>query len=177
MSYLTRLFSFDVFNGGMKEMKLLSLFLGTLFLSTTALAVTVPNLHECTDREETVRVTYTTAGKNGEATFHYSRLADGPGGRNVRVNRSRDIHREDTILGHLVSVFDDERSIPDRSSESISLVVPGINLASNRDTAKFDTVVIETTLHTSFAGPAFVNGAIQESRCFQVTCSARHDDF
>lgn len=127
-----------------------------------------PNFVECGDKADTLKLVYKTTGLHGRPTFGYSRLTDGPLSRKVAASGEA-IHSLNTTLGEMISVQDHASSIPDRNSNWVSLILPRIYLR-NSDEVEFKTVVVETTMHSSFGGPQ--PGVIHDSQYFDVTCTA-----
>ncbi|MEK7790933.1 MAG: hypothetical protein AAB309_04840 [Deltaproteobacteria bacterium] len=140
-----------------------------------------PNWVSCKDKRNTLELEYTTTSYHGKPTFTYSRSSHGHPLLSRKVEAyGESIEIADSVLGEIISVVDDNLSAPDRSTEWVSLVLPHINLISkdprNPDAkdpeVKFQTVVVETTSKTSFGGTFIVPGVVEDSRYFDVTCTA-----
>jgi hypothetical protein len=91
-----------------------------------------------------VRVTYSTTSFTGKAQLTYS----GPEGKLSFTGD--EIRSASTALGTEVTVVLD--SAPDLHTITFTLLLPAIKLGSDRE-AKFQTVAIKTTNHTTIAGP------------------------
>lgn len=120
------------------------------------------NLYECKGGK--VAVSYSTTGIHGEPTITVQF-------GNTTITRSGDdIHTEDTVLGSLVTVV--RRTIPDLFTDTLTLLVPDVNLTANTPNVTFTTSFFATRTRTSVGGPALVEGLIQQSTSQPVVCNA-----
>jgi len=171
----------------MKNVKTVFSILGILLLSIIWIKPALPevprlapNLVTCTnivassnDQLDSIKLIYRISDFTPRPSIlEYSRLTDG--GRSIKVTeRGNSIDIQDTVLGSLVSVQDPESAEPDRSTSSITLVLPTIQLSKKLKSLELNTVIVETETFTSFAGPQLVTGAIQKSNFFPVKCTVQ----
>ena len=122
-----------------------------------------PNLFTC--KADGIDLTYSTSNFSGQPQF------------SVKINRNqysksgKNISVEKTSLGNVVSIT--KRSIPDLKSETVSLVVPSINLDDRTKEVEFETTLVETEHKTSIGGPQLVSGILNPSKYTTVTCVAK----
>jgi hypothetical protein len=109
-------------------------------------------------------ITYDASSITGKPLLSYD---DGTISRSFTGD---EIETVKTGIGTLLTV--DVEFIPDAESKSVTVVLPQINLKDGKP-RRFKTVVIFTTIHTSFVGPALVDGPVQTytAKTFRGTAS------
>lgn len=148
----------------------------SLLAACTALAtppMLTPNLYTC--KGDGVSVVYTTTGIDGRSSLTFT-FGEG----DTRTNASgyaEEITKSNTLLGQLVSVY--VGAIPDAQTTYASVIIPRINLRgmSSEDAVPFNSLLISTTKKTSFGGPNFVNGVLDESETLPLSCTAQFVHF
>jgi hypothetical protein len=79
------------------------------------------------------------------------------------------------VLGSLVTIV--RRTIPDLVTNTLTLLVPAVNLTAHAPEVTFTTLFFTTRTRTSVGGPAPVEGLIQRSTPYPVSCHATAGDF
>lgn len=141
--------------------------------NVSTLAGTTVTQVGCTTKTGDIIILYNTSSNiEKKSTFTYIRVSDDDSKirKEVSVEGDSSIYEEETIMGSVISTM--AANIPDRSTEFVSFILPQVNLDNNK-VVKFDTMAIETTVLTSFAGPSFVRGAVQSSQYFPVNCNIK----
>ncbi|WP_374087455.1 hypothetical protein [Methylomicrobium lacus] len=132
-------------------------------LSASAYAEPVPaNSYEC--RGAGVSVSYATTSFTGEPTLTVTTPAES------LSQSGEQISIQDTVLGKLVSIVTEQT--PDLSTETLTLVVPDVNVTDTAPQVRFTSELFTTTTHTSIGGPALVTGPVQESKSKKLVCKA-----
>jgi Mrp family chromosome partitioning ATPase len=109
-------------------------------------------------------ITYDATSKTGKPLLTYD---DGTISRSFSGD---EIQTVPTTIGTLLTV--DVEFIPDAESKAVTVVLPQVNLKDNKP-RRFRTVVLFTTIRSSFVGPGLVEGAVQTytARTFRGTAS------
>lgn len=128
--------------------------------------IAAPNLYELACANDLV--TYSTSSIDGSPRFSFQ-----DGDRSFSAS-GPEISARPTDLGTEVTVT--LESIPDDRTVTLTLLIPGVNLAEETE-ASVDTVLIETTNRTSIGGPRLVNGQLQTYRTTRLHGTARIVDF
>jgi hypothetical protein len=97
-------------------------------------------------------ITYDTISITGKPLLNYD---DGTISRSFTGD---EIETVKTGIGTLLTV--DVEFIPDAESKSVTVVLPQVNLKDGKP-RRFKTVVLFTTIRSSFVGPALVDGPVQ----------------
>ena len=94
-------------------------------------------------------------------------------GAEVIKQRGANVRIQKTPLGSLVTVQHGS-PVPDSHSDSLTLVVPDVNLSPDPATepTQFMTTLFSTRTVTSIGGPQFAQGVIQHSSLEPVFCTA-----
>jgi len=120
------------------------------------------NLYVC--QGDKVAINYSTTGLTGHPTLTVQV-------GNTTITRSGDdIRTEDTVLGSLVTIV--RRTISDFLTDTLTLLVPAVNLTANTPDVTFTTSFFATRTLTSLGGPELVEGLIQRSTSQPVVCNA-----
>lgn len=146
-------------------MKILLTLTLTLF-SAVSFAATSANLYEC--REAGVTVNY-VAGEMG--TPHILKFAIGG---KYYSGIEAEIIDEVTVLGHLLTIT--HAAVPDLRTDTLTLLLPDVNVSNFGAYKKFDTRVFSTRTRTSFGGPQLVEGVIQNNASRIVHCTGTTND-
>lgn len=128
--------------------------------------ITAPNLYELACANDLV--TYSTSSIDGSPRFSFQ-----DGDRSFSASGPEIVTRP-TDLGTEVTVTLD--TIPDDRTVTLTLLIPGVNLGDGTE-ASIDTVLIETTNHTSIGGPHLVDGQLQTYRTTRLHGTARIVEF
>ncbi|MGH8886651.1 MAG: hypothetical protein ACRDYX_16045 [Egibacteraceae bacterium] len=125
------------------------------------------NLFTFTGRNDT-QITYSTTSITGEPrlSYHDATRDQSFSGDDIMVASSP--------LGTLVTVT--LEMIPDLSTLTATLVLPGINLR-NGEKVRFRTLAILTTNLTTIGGPQFVTGPLQTYEVVKLRGVAQHVEF
>src|SRR5262245_867863 len=123
-----------------------------------------PNLFEL--KGTGIAITYSTTSIDGTPRFTFKK------GRQTLNFAGTQITRLDAGIGTLVSVV--IAVVPDKSSTTFSVLLPGIQVSGSKRQA-FRTIGITTVTATSIAGP--VKGVQQTYKVTPLTGSARLVDF
>jgi len=119
-----------------------------------------PNYYEL--RGDDVTVTYRALGAS--SSFAYSR-------EELHLHfAGEEIRTQTTELGTEVSVTVEE--VPDLRTVTFTLLVPLVNLGQEALVVVFDTTAVETTNHTTIAGPGAIVGPIQTYRVVRLNGTA-----
>jgi hypothetical protein len=151
-------------------MKKISIVLSILVASQIALAAKKPNLYRCKGGD--IEITYSTTGFDGRARLNVTNYSRDSNTAQIAV-AGDSIKSQKTILGTIISAM--VSAVPDYKTEYGSLVLPRVNLSetgSNAADVDFTTTYFETTKKTSIAGPDYVTGVVEESKAYEVTCTA-----
>jgi hypothetical protein len=146
-------------------MKILLTLTLTLF-SAVSFAATSANLYEC--RGAGVTVNY-VAGEMG--TPHTLKFAIGG---KYYSGFEAEITDEVTVLGHLLTIT--HAAVPDLRTDTLTLLLPDVNVSNFGAYKKFDTRVFSTRTRTSFGGTQFVEGVIQNNASRIVHCTGMTND-
>jgi len=141
--------------------------LGLLSASAYAVETAPANTYKC--RGPGVGVSYATTSFTGEPTLTVATSAGSIS------QRGEQISTQDTVLGKLVSIV--TAQTPDLSTETLTLIVPDVNVTDAAPDIRFNTELFTTTTHTSIGGPALVTGPVQESKSKRVICRASFLEF
>jgi len=132
-------------------------------MSVSAYAETVPaNSYEC--RGAGISVSYATTSFTGEPILTLTTPAGS------LSQSGEQISTQDTVLGKLVSIVTGQT--PDLSTETLTLIVPDVNVTGTETRVRFTSELFTTTTHTSIGGPALVTGPVQESKSKKLICKA-----
>lgn len=146
---------------------LLSLALTIILAQSTVSAdkadILEPNLFNLQD--DSARIFYRNARSTGEPLFVY-RTDSG-----ILRFSGDEIREETTSLGKLETVTID--SVPDLRTVTLTLIVPDVNLPTNRRQIPIKTIAISTTNATSIGGPALVKGPLQTYQTLELEGTAR----
>ncbi|MGH8897642.1 MAG: hypothetical protein ACRDZ4_11610 [Egibacteraceae bacterium] len=136
---------------------------------TEAVAVGVleANHFTFTGRNDT-QITYSTTSITGEPRLSYHDAT------RDRSFSGDDIMVASSPLGTLVTVT--LEFIPDLSTLTATLVLPGINLRNGKK-VRFRTLAILTTNLTTIGGPQFVTGPLQTYEIVKLRGVAQHVEF
>jgi hypothetical protein len=109
-------------------------------------------------------ITYDASSITGKPLLNYN---DGTISRSFTGD---EIETVKASIGTLLTV--DVEFIPDAETKAVTVVLPQVNLKDGKP-RRFKTVVLFTTIHTSFVGPALVDGPIQTytAKTFRGTAS------
>ncbi len=146
-------------------MKIL-LSLGLALFSATSLAVIPAGLYECSGAGVTVYYYATDRGIPQTLKFAI-------GGKTF-TGTDADITDEVTVLGHLLTIT--RAVVPDFRSDTLTLLLPDVNVRNSGAYRKFDTRVFSTRTRTSFGGPQFLEGVIQNNASRIVHCTGTTSD-
>jgi hypothetical protein len=146
-------------------MKIL-LSLGLALFSTASLATTPAGLYECSGNGVTVNYMATDMG-----TPHSLKFAIG--GKTFS-GIDTEIREEVTVLGHLLTIT--RSAVPDIRTDTLTLLIPDVNVRNSGAYKKFDTRIFSTRTRTSFGGPQFVEGVIQNNASRIVHCNGTTSD-
>jgi hypothetical protein len=141
-------------------MKLL-LSLGLALFSAASLAATPANHFECSGAG--LKVNYTATTLKGDPILSFrvgSKTFSGSG---------KEITDEVTVLGHLLTITRDV--VPDLRIETLTLLLPDVNVVDFGASEMFDTRVFITSTKTPISGPQFVEGVIQNNTSRLVHCT------
>jgi hypothetical protein len=97
-------------------------------------------------------ITYDVTSITGKPLLNYN---DGTISRSFTGD---EIQTVPTTIGTLLTV--DVEFIPDAETKAVTVVLPQVNLKDHKP-RRFRTVVLFTTIRTSFVGPALVDGPVQ----------------
>jgi hypothetical protein len=75
-----------------------------------------------------------------------------------------------TVLGHLLTLTTE--TIPDLQTDTLTLLLPDVNVSNFGDTAKFATLLFKTRTLSSIGGPTLVEGVIQNNKAIPLKCTA-----
>jgi len=129
--------------------------------SASTLAATPANFYECSGTK--VSASYATQGLAGPV------LSITIGGTTYQAN-NEEIRDEQTVLGHLVTLT--TAAIPDLSTDTLTVLLPDVNVSGFGAKTDFLTRLFQTKTLTSFGGPSLVEGVIQNNRSVPVKCTA-----
>jgi hypothetical protein len=121
-----------------------------------------PNRYELS--RDDIELTYSTTSIDGSARFSFR-----DAGRKFDFSGEQ-IRTRATDLGTEMTVT--LENIPDAQTVTLTLLVPAINLGQKRE-SQFDTAAIETTNHTTIAGPKLVTGPLQTYRVIELHGTAK----
>ena len=109
-------------------------------------------------------ITYDATSITGKPLLNYD---DGTISRSFTGD---EIQTVPTTIGTLLTV--DVEFIPDAETKAVTVVLPQVNLKDNKP-RRFRTVVLFTTIRSSFVGPGLVDGPVQTytARTFRGTAS------
>jgi hypothetical protein len=141
-------------------MKIL-LSLGLALFSAASLAATPANLFECSGTG--VRVNYTATTLKGDSSLSFKF------GSKTFTGSRKEITDEVTVLGHLLTIT--WTVVPDFSKETLTLLLPDVNVIDFGASEMFDTRVFITSTKTSVGSPEFVEGVVQNNTSRLVHCT------
>lgn len=122
-----------------------------------------PNLYELSCHD--VQVTYSTTSISGVPQLSYQDCQK-------TLNFSGDeIRTAESEIGTLVTVT--LNSSPDLQTETLTLLIPLINLTNQQDTAEIETMGIMTVAKTTIAGPNLIQGQVQTYFTLHLTGISR----
>lgn len=84
--------------------------------------------------------------------------------------RNDGIRKEQTVLGNLLTLPTGQ--IPDLHTDTLTLLLPDVNILNFGGTKSFNTRLMKTRTLTSIAGPQLVDGVIQNNRFISMKCTA-----
>jgi hypothetical protein len=121
-------------------MKIL-LSLGLALFSAASLAATPANLFECTGVGVKVNYTATTLKGNPSLSFKV--------GSKTFTGSGKEITDEVTVLGHLLTIT--RTVVPDFNKETLTLLLPDVNVVDFGASEMFDTRVLSLVLRPPLA--------------------------
>jgi hypothetical protein len=121
-----------------------------------------PNLYNCSGPGVTVNYTTTSLAGPPILTFNI--------GRQTFSGQGSAITEETSVLGNLLTIT--RAAIPDLQTDTLTLLLPNINLNGFEASTEFNTVIFSTRTRTSIGGPALVEGVIQKNTPRFVNCTA-----
>ena len=130
-------------------------------LAASSAAATPANFYEC--RGTTASASYVTQSLVGTVLT-------------ITVNGTtyqafdEEIRDEETVLGHLLTLTTDV--IPDLFTDTLTLLLPDVNISGFGPKTSFATRLFKTRIHTSIGGPQLVDGVIQSNRSAPLKCTA-----
>lgn len=133
-------------------MKIL-LSLGLDLFSAATLATTPANSYECLGAGVTVN--YSATNLEGSPSLRFTF------GKKTFNGNGKDITDEVSVLGHLLTIT--RNIFPDLSTETLTVLLPDINVDDFGASEMFDTSVFITSTKTSIDGPQSVEGVIQNN--------------
>ncbi|MEQ1543431.1 hypothetical protein [Methyloglobulus sp.] len=147
-------------------MKIL-LSLGLALFSAVSFAATPANLYQC--RGSGLYVNYATSDLVPSPVLMFTI------GDKDFIGRGAEITDEVTVLGHLLTIT--RAAVPDLRTDTLTLLLPDVNVSNSIGSYKsFDTRVFTTRTRTSFGGPQFVEGVIQNNTSRIVHCTGKFAD-
>ncbi|MEQ1528886.1 MAG: hypothetical protein ABL925_06180 [Methylococcales bacterium] len=135
--------------------------LGLALYSATSLAATPATLYECSGGG--VTVDYTTTSLTGSPMLTITI------GRKTFTGNGAEITEEVTVLGRLLTIT--QAAAPDLSTDTLTLLLPDVNVIDFGASEKFDTRVFTTRTQTSIGGPQLVDGVVQNNASRLVHCT------
>ncbi len=130
-------------------------------LAASSAAATPANFYEC--RGTKVSASYVTQSLAGTV------LTITVGGTTYKAV-NEEILDETTVLGHLLTLTTEV--IPDAFTDTLTLLLPDVNLTGFGPKATFATQLFKTRTLTSIGGPQLVDGVIQINRSAPLNCTA-----
>lgn len=82
----------------------------------------------------------------------------------------KEIRDQKTVLGHLLTLTTDV--IPDLFTDTLTLLLPDVNLSGFGPKRRFVTRLFKTRTRTSIGGPQLVDGVIQINKSAPLKCTA-----
>jgi hypothetical protein len=143
-------------------MKLILLFCIALFSAASFADFIKPNLYNCSGPGVTVNYTSTSLAGPPILTFKI--------GRQTFSGQGSAISEDTGVLGNLLTIT--RAAIPDLQTDTLTLLLPDINLNGFGASINFNTVVFSTRTRTSIGGPALVEGVVQRNNPRFVNCTA-----
>jgi len=141
----------------------LTILLARSTLSADKANIIEPNLFNL--QGDSTRIYYRSSSSTGEPLLVYRKSS------NILRFSGDQIREETTSLGKLETVTIEQ--IPDLRIVTLTLIVPGVNLPTNRRQIPIKTIAIETTNATSIGGPALVKGPLQTYQILELEGTAR----
>lgn len=138
------------------------LFFGLVLVSGISQAATPANLFECSGSG--VSVNYTTTTLAGPPSLYFTI------GTKDFSGSGDEITEVATVLGRLLTIT--RSSVPDLRTDTLTLVLPDVNVSEFGASEEFDTRVYGTRSLTSIGGPQLVEGVIQNNASRLVHCTA-----
>jgi hypothetical protein len=89
-------------------------------------------------------------------------------GSKIFTGKGADIKNEVTVLGHLLTIT--RAVVPDLHTDTLTLLLPDVNVSNFGISKEFDTRVFTTRTETSIGGPQLVDGVIQNNTSRLVHC-------
>lgn len=83
---------------------------------------------------------------------------------------NEELREQESVLGNLVTLT--TASVPDAFIDTLTVVLPDVNVPAFGDSVEFTTRLVKTRSNTSIAGPQFVNGVVQENLSRLLFCKA-----
>jgi hypothetical protein len=137
--------------------------MGLLFSSFPSFAEFIPvNSYECKGNAITVSYSTTSFIGKPQAKFIISKQPISGTGEEVTVQQ--------TVLGNLVTLT--KKTIPDLYTDTITVLLPDINVAKLGAKVTFNAQLISSRARTSIAGTQLVNGVIQKNIVYPINCTA-----
>ena len=134
-----------------------------LFASTPSFAEFIPvNSYEC--KGSAITVSYSTTNFTGkpQAKFTISKQPFSGTGEEITIQQ--------TALGNLVTLV--KKAIPDLYTDTITVLLPDVNVVKLGAKVKFNTQLISSRARTSIAGTKLVDGVIQKNIIYPISCTA-----
>lgn len=140
-----------------------ALFFG-LLLSTTAIfaAPIKANSFQCKGQNTTIE--YSSSSFSGEPLLSIVQ------NKQQVTKRGTEIQIQQTVLGNLISVM--KSAIPDFSSETLTILLPDVNVSKLGRQTLFSSKLFITQTKTSIDGSDLVVGKIQSNQVLSISCKA-----
>lgn len=138
-----------------------SLFLLLSIFSASGFAGTPANFYEC--KGTTASASYVIQSHTGTTltiTLNGTTYAA----------RNEEIQDDPTVLGHLLTLT--TAVIPDLSTDTLTLLLPDVNVSGFGPKTAFTTRLFKTSTRTSIGGPRLVDGVIQNNTSMPLKCTA-----
>lgn len=147
----------------MKKYILNTLVAGLVLSSTPSFAELIPaNTYNCTGQN--ISVNYSSTSFTGQA-----QITIGIGKQNFS-GTGESIALAQTAVGNLITIT--KRAVPDAYTDTLSVVLPDVNVKNLGAKVKFNAQLISTHALTSIGGSALVTGVIQKNTTYPLTCTA-----
>jgi hypothetical protein len=129
--------------------------------AASSAAATPANFYEC--RGINVSASYVTQSLTGTVL---TITVDGT----TYQARNDEIRDETTVLGNLLTLITE--AIPDAYTDTLTLLLPDVNVSGFGAKTAFVTRLFKTRTHTSIGGPQLVDGVIQSNSSVALKCTA-----